>query len=306
MAIVGYRTLRLTSRHINAATYIKNRTPHRHLDWKTPYEAIHKIKPTYAHMHPYGCRAYALDHKIPRKLNMLPRAHIGYLVGYDSQNIYRIWIPSKKKVIRTRDVTFDHQSFWTDDNLDISDILHESAENVMSILDIPQTNFQEVVEEDDILDVIGSVHELEEKEVGRNKPSSEKYRNANPISLDQYISDTQLNSPRLTPELDVAGIGTNHDEDIAHVITNERPETIPAPSNRSSTRILDGINPENVISGRWTRRNAHSVQQLSRLLGFHHAFSLAIRTPQKVRVYRNILPHAPKSFRQINSHIHSA
>lgn len=27
----------------NSATYIKNRTPHRHLDWKTPYKAVHKI-----------------------------------------------------------------------------------------------------------------------------------------------------------------------------------------------------------------------------------------------------------------------
>ncbi|KAI0991559.1 hypothetical protein K3495_g16628 [Podosphaera aphanis] len=123
---------------------------------------------------------------------MLPRAHIGYLVGYDSRNIYRIWIPSKKRVIRTRDVTFDHHSFWTDDDLDIGDILHESADNVLNILNIPQTNVQEVVEEEDILEVIGSVDGLKEVETCQNDPSSEKQRNANPISHDQYISDTHV------------------------------------------------------------------------------------------------------------------
>ncbi|KAI6248578.1 hypothetical protein HI914_03537 [Erysiphe necator] len=27
----------------NSATYIKNRTPHRHLDWKTPYKATFRV-----------------------------------------------------------------------------------------------------------------------------------------------------------------------------------------------------------------------------------------------------------------------
>jgi hypothetical protein len=35
------------------------------------------------------------------------KAWIGYLVGYDSTNIYRIWNPVLKKVIRTRDVIFN-------------------------------------------------------------------------------------------------------------------------------------------------------------------------------------------------------
>ena len=44
------------------------------------------------------------------KLN--PRAHIGYLVRYDSTNIFRIWIPYKGKVISTRDVIFDEYTFF--------------------------------------------------------------------------------------------------------------------------------------------------------------------------------------------------
>jgi hypothetical protein len=50
-----------------------------------------------AHLKVYRCRAYAMTRNAQKKINRLaklePRAHIGYLVGYDSTNIFRIWIP---------------------------------------------------------------------------------------------------------------------------------------------------------------------------------------------------------------------
>jgi hypothetical protein len=36
-----------------------------------------------------------------------PKAWIGYLVGYQLTNIYRIWIPSRNEVICSCDVIFD-------------------------------------------------------------------------------------------------------------------------------------------------------------------------------------------------------
>ena len=49
----------------------------------------------------------------PKKLRKLqPRAHIGFLVGYESTSIYRVWIPHKKKVISARDVLFDKDEFY--------------------------------------------------------------------------------------------------------------------------------------------------------------------------------------------------
>ena len=35
------------------------------------------------------------------------KAWIGYLIGYDSTNVYRIWNRVENKVIRSRDVMFD-------------------------------------------------------------------------------------------------------------------------------------------------------------------------------------------------------
>ena len=56
----------------------------------------------------YGARAYPLERNIP-KFKLDPKASIGYLVGYDSTNIYRIWVPSKRRVVSTRDVTFNEE-----------------------------------------------------------------------------------------------------------------------------------------------------------------------------------------------------
>jgi hypothetical protein len=99
------------------------------LGWRTPYEVFHNYvmtaqgvtgprKPILHHLKAYGCKCYALikstvDPDYPRKLQKLaPRAHIGYLVGYESTNIYRVWIPYKKKVISARDVIFDENEFF--------------------------------------------------------------------------------------------------------------------------------------------------------------------------------------------------
>jgi len=104
------------------AAYFLNRTPTRSLGWKTPFEIAYKKKPLLAHLYIYGCRAYPLRKQIARTDKLTPRALIGCLVGFDSTNIYRIWLPKagrKGKVIRTRDVTFREDLFYTpegDDN----------------------------------------------------------------------------------------------------------------------------------------------------------------------------------------------
>jgi hypothetical protein len=50
--------------------------------------------------------------KRKRLLKLDSRAYIGYLVGYDSTNIYKIWVSHQGKVILTRDVIFDKNSHF--------------------------------------------------------------------------------------------------------------------------------------------------------------------------------------------------
>lgn len=171
-------------------------------------------------MHPYGCRAYVLENKIPKKLKMLPRAHIGYLVGYDSRNIYRIWIPSKKRVIRTRDVTFDHSSFWTPDDLDIGDMLKESANDVINLLEIPQIDNQELVDDEDNSDCIGINESVTGEICGQSTDNGDFSNESNHECGVGKNQETKINSrdnitgylpsPRETPEPLPAGISDNN------------------------------------------------------------------------------------------------
>ncbi|KJZ77348.1 hypothetical protein HIM_03072 [Hirsutella minnesotensis 3608] len=99
-----------------AAVYLNNRTPKYRHKWRSPYEAVTGRKPGQEHLRAYGCKVFALTPDAREKRQRLkkldPRAWIGYLVGYTSTNIYRVWVPSKAKVISTRDVIFDEDELF--------------------------------------------------------------------------------------------------------------------------------------------------------------------------------------------------
>jgi hypothetical protein len=93
---------------IAAAAYIINRLPTKRLGWKTPFEAATSRLPSLAYIRVYSYRAYYhLKVKAvrgpfkapPKTSKMDPRAHIGYLVGWDSTNVFRIWVPLQNKIL---------------------------------------------------------------------------------------------------------------------------------------------------------------------------------------------------------------
>jgi hypothetical protein len=116
---------------VRTAVYLLNRTPRWQYHWKTPYDRFHTYvshrngvsvehrKPNQAHLRVYGCKAYAMTTDTLKKANRLqrfnPKAWIGYLVGYNSTNVYRIWNPVLNKVIVTRDVIFNEQETFNGD-----------------------------------------------------------------------------------------------------------------------------------------------------------------------------------------------
>lgn len=61
---------------------------------------------------------------------------IGYLVGYEGTNIFRIWIPQKRKVIRTRDVTFNEEKLY-DPQPFMEELLRESSPRNRVTVEIP-------------------------------------------------------------------------------------------------------------------------------------------------------------------------
>jgi hypothetical protein len=93
---------------VNTAVYLYNRTLRYTNNWQTLYKRFYTYlgqqkgtentarKPQLAHLKAYSCRAYAItkDAQLKRKqlLKLDLQAYIGYLVDYNSTNIYRIWV----------------------------------------------------------------------------------------------------------------------------------------------------------------------------------------------------------------------
>lgn len=97
-----------------AAGYLLNRTPRRNLQWKTPFEMLFGKKPDISHLRAYGCKAYSKKNTLTTaSMRLDDRAHIGYLIGYSSRNIFRIWVPGHRRIYRSRDVLFDESSFYS-------------------------------------------------------------------------------------------------------------------------------------------------------------------------------------------------
>lgn len=95
----------LWSSAMSHAIYLKNRSPTRALkSKKTPYEARTGFKPNLSRERIWGSRTYVTiplekQKHNPNKL-LKPRAWLGYFVGCESESIYMIWDPEKKKVLR--------------------------------------------------------------------------------------------------------------------------------------------------------------------------------------------------------------
>ena len=85
-----------------------------------------------------------------RRNKLTPRAEIGYLVRYDSINIYRIWIPHTGKVISTRDIIFDEIKFFDGKRADLNAELITEMDTLIQKIKLPASQaFNEAILEED-------------------------------------------------------------------------------------------------------------------------------------------------------------
>ncbi|KAG8489064.1 hypothetical protein CXB51_017032 [Gossypium anomalum] len=98
---------------VNTSVYLLNRLPTHAVKDKTPFEAWHGLKPTVSHLKVFGCVCYA--HIPVEKRNKLEeRAVPVILVGYSStKKGYRVYNPSTKGILISRDVKFDEDKIWS-------------------------------------------------------------------------------------------------------------------------------------------------------------------------------------------------
>ena len=115
----------LWSKLIKTIDYLANRTFMTKHEWKTLYELIIEKSSNLFHLHQYDCKVYFLNKHIARKRKLQERAHIEHLMKYKASNIFRIWISSQRKIIRTQDVMFDENFKYDAHGVDLIQAITE-------------------------------------------------------------------------------------------------------------------------------------------------------------------------------------
>jgi GAG-pre-integrase domain len=191
---------------VNCAVYLRDRTPRESNGWKSPYEKFHTFlangrvkKPQLAHLKAYGCRAYAMTSNAQLKKERLrkldPRAHIGYLVGYDSTNIYRIWIPHKGVVISTRDVIFDESTFFDNKRTDFSDELIAELDTLIEKIKLPdiQAKNEALLEDDE--EILETSHQEEDDDDDVDNEPIRDFNEVEDLELAKALEEAYLTPP---------------------------------------------------------------------------------------------------------------
>ena len=314
------------------ATYLVNRTPSKQLGWKTPLETLHVALgsqdpiPQIVHLKAYGCRAYALNHHLPRTKKLQPRAHIGYLVGYESSNIYRVWIPSERKVILTRDVTFDETLFYDSKEKDLAGQLQERSETLVQTVDVPTSTRQSEV----TLSDTDSESDTDDESLPSTQPKEASKERDQQDPLDDSENDTILSEIRVksgytpsstettpTPSVeDLTGrplLSSNPDtteSPYSERSTNDSSEGYYTPTGESSRGISADLDERNIIDGPRTRNTSRRAEAYHAALarphelpGFHAAFAAGFHHRIE-SLHRDHLPKPPKHWKSLQSHPH--
>ena len=175
--------------------------------WYAPqlvYNHLADLKPDWSGIYAYGARAYPLMKareagKDKRAFKTSPRGHIGYLVGYVSSNIYRIWVPKLDRVIITRNVVFDENKSYSPKLED----LEEAPEQTNSALQLIEINEDEI---QDAVSTLASLIDLEDEPTslvahGPQQKSSEASQLSSGVDKAGGEVATGLLTPERTPSI---------------------------------------------------------------------------------------------------------
>ena len=293
----------------------------------SPYEAFHTYvfekeevsgprKPRLHHLRAYGCKAYVLiksksDAQYRHKRRKLDaKAHIGFLVGYESTNIYRVWIPIKKKVVSVRDVIFDEDTIWDGKPIPYSDDDIKELDEAIVHIEIPESEALEMediqlVEDSEVDETTTTItrqadHEDENLDVNPEESEELAKENDEQWAQQQYptpdstmLETFMANAIRLPierPQFDSFGTDSLESEGVA-----------------ADNQVLDCVFDESTLSP--TIEPAILDQLEKQQNDRFHDFN-QYRIPSKlqtafaagIKVHRRNLPSEPSNYRQLNGH----
>ena len=113
---------------MNTAVYLLNRLPTKALDFKTPYEVWHGVKPIVEHLKVFGsiCHAHVSEMK---KNKMDHKSEICIFVGYNNNTKgYRVFNVNNNKLVVSRDVKVDENFVWNWDKNEVQTLGENSIQ----------------------------------------------------------------------------------------------------------------------------------------------------------------------------------
>ncbi|GJZ54689.1 retrovirus-related pol polyprotein from transposon TNT 1-94, partial [Tanacetum coccineum] len=107
----GTEIVNILGRLLLTATYLINKMPMKVLEWKTHFEMLHGVLPSYEQLRVIGCLCFATITK-PHKDKFSPKSIRSVLIGYPpGQKGYKFYSLETHKVFCSRDVIFHETVF---------------------------------------------------------------------------------------------------------------------------------------------------------------------------------------------------
>jgi hypothetical protein len=120
---------KLWAEAVNTAAYVINRTGPTKVDNVSPYELWTGKKMTIEHLKVFGTKCFIHVPKQKRQ-KLDAKAEKGFLVGYcDNKDGYRVYVPVKDDVIRSRDVTFMNEQAHSNATIETAVSVNEETES---------------------------------------------------------------------------------------------------------------------------------------------------------------------------------
>ncbi|KAI1004940.1 hypothetical protein K3495_g3273 [Podosphaera aphanis] len=264
--------------------YLMNRTPSRKLGWKTPFECVYNYKPLLSHLDILGSKVYSLKKNIPKLERLLSRAHIGYLIGWESTNIYKVWVPSINKVINTRDVLIDSGNLYNPHDIDLFSLREAPDEEIIQALEWESMR-------EDIMTItdIPSTKEILQDMV----PALTSYKNI--VNEEKAIT---------TDTSDVSVLQPNSENNDSTSLIKDGNRLLPKAKGNTAVRgalINPDLDERNILKSDRRRNQAKKGAWAQQYFLSFSTASLNLKK-ERLKLTRESLPPAPKGWQQMLRH----
>ncbi|KAI1509646.1 Pol protein [Pyrenophora tritici-repentis] len=301
------------------AIYLLNRTPVEAINWSCPYTKVKGVKPSVAHLEVIGARAYVLNEKLLRGAKLESRALIGHLVGFDSTNIFRIWLPTIGRVIRTRDVVFlrdklcDGQGQYAEKSYirevaevldientpDYSNILTDQLSSPEDVNVQQDAHRSENDMEDEIEDPISDTIHVQPRRRTNQQDDSQQQETMRHLRTPEATSESQEVSQLTDQEMDDTGW------ERGYALAPEG-EALNRTSNNARRReeISSQVSEQFILKGKRSRKPVNLGTYLATFATCINPTAPAklFNEAPKIRFHRDQLPAVPKRWKDLDHH----